>query len=71
MPLSPAPTDLDFLVDFLEQLRPDIVVERCFAEAPPRLNRTPVQWKIRNDQLLQQLEKRLEERQTWQGRRWG
>lgn len=59
---------LDFLVDFLEQLRPDIVMERCFAEAPPRLNRTPVQWTIRNDQLLQKLEQRLEARQTWQGR---
>jgi hypothetical protein len=59
---------LDFLVDFLEQLRPDIVIERCFAEAPPQLNRTPVQWPFRNDQLLQKLEKHLEIRQTWQGR---
>ena len=32
------------------------------------LNRTPVQWDIRNDQLLQKLEQRLEARQTWQGK---
>jgi len=61
---------LDFLADFLERLRPHIVVERCFAEAPPHLNRTPVQWSCRNDQLLQKLEQHLEARDTWQGRLW-
>lgn len=61
---------LDFLVHFLEQLRPDIVIERCFAEAPPSLNRTPVQWAVRNDQLIQKLEERLRAKNTWQGRLW-
>lgn len=59
---------IDSLVSFLERLRPDIVIERCFAEAPPEMNRTPVQWDLRNDQLLRILETRLETRQTWQGR---
>ncbi len=61
---------LDFLADFLELLRPDIVVERFFAEAPPQLNRSPLQWPFRNDQLLQKLEQHLEARNTWQGRKW-
>ena len=59
---------LDFFVDMLEHLRPDIFIERFVGEVPPRfVNETP--WGlIRNVELLRLLEKRLEERGTWQGR---
>lgn len=59
---------LDFFVDMLERLRPDLFIERFVGEVPPRfVNETP--WGlIRNVELLRLLEKRLEERQTWQGR---
>ena len=59
---------LDFFTDMLERLRPDIFIERFVGEVPPRfVNETP--WGlIRNVELLRLLEKRLEERQTWQGR---
>ena len=52
----------------LERLRPDIHIERFVGEVPPRfVNETP--WGlIRNVELLRLLDKRLEERQTWQGR---
>ena len=59
---------LDFFTDMLERLRPDIHIERFVGEVPPRfVNETP--WGlIRNVELLRLLDKRLEERQTWQGR---
>lgn len=59
---------LDFFTDMLERLRPDLFIERFAGEVPPRfVNDTP--WGlIRNAELLRLLEKRLEERQTWQGR---
>lgn len=59
---------LNFFTDMLERLRPDLFIERFVGEVPPRfVNETP--WGlIRNVELLRLLEKRLEERQTWQGR---
>ena len=59
---------LDFFVEMLERLRPDLFIERFVGEVPPRfVNETP--WGlIRNVELLRLLEKRLEERGTWQGR---
>ena len=59
---------LDFFVDMLERLRPDLYIERFAGEVPPRfVNETP--WGlIRNTELLRLLDKRLEERDTWQGR---
>lgn len=59
---------LDFFVDMLERLRPDLFIERFVGEVPPRfVNETP--WGlIRNVELLRLLEKRLEDRGTWQGR---
>ena len=59
---------LDFFTDMLERLRPDLYIERFAGEVPPRfVNETP--WGlIRNAELLRLLDKRLEERDTWQGR---
>jgi len=59
---------IDFFIDLLENLRPDLYIERFAGEVPPRfVNSTP--WGlVRNVELLRMLEKRLEERDTWQGR---
>lgn len=59
---------LDFFVDMLERLRPDLFIERFVGEVPPRfVNETP--WGlIRNVELLRLLEQRLASRATWQGR---
>ncbi len=59
---------IDFFIDILERLRPDFHIERFAGEVPPRfVNSTP--WGlIRNVELLRLLEKRLEERNTYQGR---
>lgn len=59
---------LDFVADILERLRPDIYIERVAGEVPPRfVNDTP--WGlVRNFEILRMLDRRLEERDTWQGR---
>ena len=59
---------LDFFTDMLERLRPDLYIERFAGEVPPRfVNETP--WGlIRNVELLRLLDKKLEDRSTWQGR---
>lgn len=59
---------LDFFVSFLERLDPRIVVERFTGEAPPRFL-AEIPWgKMRADQVVSLVEKRLEELDTWQGR---
>lgn len=57
---------IDFFTDMLERLRPDLCIERFVGEVPPRfVNETP--WGlIRNVEILRLLDKRLEERNTWQ-----
>lgn len=59
---------LDFFVNFLEKLNPDIVVERFTGEAPPRFLDQPRWGKKRADQIVGLVEKHLEELDTWQGR---
>lgn len=60
---------IDLFIDLLERLRPDLVIERFAGEAPPRYHLIPSAWgSVRNERLLQLLEQRLEERDTWQGR---
>jgi uncharacterized protein len=59
---------LEFIISFLERLNPSIVVERFTGEAPPRFL-TGIGWgKKRADQIVNLIEKRLEELDTWQGR---
>jgi uncharacterized protein len=59
---------LDFFVRFLERLSPAIVVERFTGEAPPRFLSGQGWGKKRTDQIVNLIEKRLEELDTWQGR---
>jgi len=59
---------LDFFIRFLERLNPSIVVERFTGEAPPRFLTSERWGKKRTDQIVNLIEKRLEELDTWQGR---
>jgi radical SAM protein (TIGR01212 family) len=59
---------LSFIIGFLERLNPAIVVERFTGEAPPRFL-SGIGWgKKRTDQIVNLIEKRLEELDTWQGK---
>jgi len=59
---------LSFFISFLERLNPSIVVERFSGEAPPRFLTGEGWGKKRSDQIVNLIEKRLEELDTWQGR---
>lgn len=59
---------LNFVIDILERLRPDLYIERVAGEVPPRfVNDTP--WGlVRNFEILRMLDRRMEERGARQGR---
>lgn len=62
---------IDFFIDILERLRGSLVIERFAGEAPPEFHVASGanSWgRVRNERLLQLLEKRLEERDTYQGK---
>lgn len=65
------PDYAEFMVDFLERLHPRLIVERFAGEVPPRFLQCQGWGLIRNEKIVQLIEKRLLERQTWQGKRYG
>ena len=60
---------IDFVIDFAERLSPDIVIERFAGEVPPRYLVSEPWMKLRYDEVLSRIEKRMEERDTWQGKK--
>lgn len=62
---------MEFFIDFLERLNPAIIVERFTGEAPPHLVIAPRWGRKRTDEIMNLFEKRLIERNTWQGRLYG
>lgn len=60
---------IDLVVDFLEKLRPDLAVERFVSQSPKELLIAP-DWGLRNFEFTAKIEKRLRERDTWQGRKY-
>lgn len=64
------PEYIDFVIDLLERLRPDIAIERVAGEVPPRFVKETRWGMVRNFQILHMLDERLEQRDTWQGRLW-
>lgn len=58
---------IDLVVDYLELLSPAIILERFISQAPKDLLIAP-KWGLKNFEFVAKLEKRLEERDTWQGR---
>lgn len=57
---------LDFVVDFLERLSPEIVIQRLFATSPDEILIAP-RWNRSKQQILNDINKRLEERNARQG----
>ncbi len=57
----------ELVVDYLENLRSDIIVERFVSSAPDNMVIAP-RWGIKNHEFVAKVEKRLQERDTWQGR---
>lgn len=59
---------IEFVIDFIERLNPDIVIERFAGEVPPRYLISKPWLNLRYDQVLARIEQRLEERDTYQGK---
>jgi radical SAM protein (TIGR01212 family) len=57
-----------FFISFLERLNPGLVVERFTGEAPPRFLTGEGWGKKRTDQIVNLIERKMEELDTWQGR---
>lgn len=58
---------IELIIDYLELLNPSIIVERFVSQSPRDLLIAP-QWGLKNFEFVDKLNKRLEERDTWQGR---
>ncbi len=58
---------IDLIVDFMELLKPEIIVERFFSESPERMLIHP-KYGLKNFEVKHLVEKRLEERDAMQGR---
>ncbi len=59
---------IDFIIKFLEDLSPEISIERFAGEVPPRYIEDHNWGLLRYDEVLRRIEKELEKRETWQGR---
>lgn len=59
---------INLFIDLLERLRGDLIIERFAGEAPVQFHIGKTWGKVRNETLIQMLEKRLLERDTYQGR---
>ena len=60
---------LDFIVDFIERTSPEIVFQRLYATAPDAILIAP-EWGRNRHQILHDIEKNLELRQTYQGKKF-
>ena len=58
---------IEMVVDYLELLNPKIYVERFISQAPAEMLIAP-KWGLKNFEFIAKVEKRLKERDTWQGR---
>ncbi|HOI32066.1 MAG: TIGR01212 family radical SAM protein [Bacteroidales bacterium] len=61
---------IDFIVSFTERLNPAIVIERFAGEVPPRYLISAPFGTLRYDAVLQRIEKELENRDTFQGKKF-
>lgn len=59
---------VELMVDFLERLNPEIVVERFTSESPKNMLIAPNWGGLKNFEVVHKIEKRLKERNTWQGK---
>jgi len=58
---------IDLAIDFLEKLNPKIAIERFVSQSPKELLIAP-EWGLKNFEFTAKIEKRLKERDTWQGK---
>ena len=60
---------IDLVIDFLEKINPEIAIERFVSQSPKELLVAP-DWGLKNFEFTDKVEKRLKERDTWQGKQY-
>ncbi len=60
---------IDLVIEYLERLRPDIVLERFISQSPKELLLAP-DWNLKNYEFTQKVTKRIVEKQAWQGKKY-
>lgn len=58
---------VEFIVEYISKLNPNFIIERLAGETQPG-KYLGMFWKLRYDQVLQKIEKRMEELNLWQGK---
>ena len=58
---------IDLAIDFIERLNPNIAIERFLSQSPAEFLLAP-DWGLKNYEFVEKLRKRLQERDTWQGK---
>jgi len=58
---------IDLVIDYLEHLRPDIVVERFVSQSPKEWLIAP-DWGLKNYEITEKIKKRMKQRASYQGK---
>ena len=58
---------IDLVIDYVEHLRPDLVLERFVSQSPKELLIAP-DWGLKNYEITERIKKRMRDRATYQGR---
>lgn len=58
---------IDMVIDYVERLRPDLVLERFISQSPRELLIAP-DWGLKNHEFTGRVLRRMIERDTWQGK---
>ena len=61
---------IDLVIDYVEHLRPDLVIERFVSQSPRELLIAP-DWGLKNYEFTARVQKRMKERGAYQGKRYG
>ena len=60
---------IDLVIDYVEHLRPDIILERFVSQSPKDLLIAP-DWGLKNHEFTDKVKKRMRERDAWQGKKY-
>jgi len=58
---------IDFVVDVIERVNPNVMLERFINQTPPGWLIAP-KWGVKNFEFVAKIDKRLKQRDTWQGK---
>lgn len=60
---------IELVIEFIQRLRPDIVLERFISQSPKDLLLAP-DWNLKNYEFTQKVTNRIAEVQAWQGKKY-